>query len=147
VLTQESMQTHNIIDEKQSIQYVHVHIKQRHEIYTHNKKSRRAKKWRATRRPKTSGRQLTLKAKFHYTDPTRTGPDTDKVRAHWRRRAKFHYTDPTRTRPDPHGPARTFLRRNSVGSVRVRVVEFSSYPTTCADFVRVRSVSGPCSGI
>ena len=33
--------------------------------------------------------------------------------------AKFHYTDPTRTRPDPHGPARTFLRRNSVGSVRV----------------------------
>jgi len=45
--------------------------------------------------------------------------------------AKFHYTDtdtdPTRTRPDPHAPARTFLRRNSVGSVRVR--------------------SGPCSGI
>jgi len=41
--------------------------------------------------------------------------------------AKFHYTDPTRTRPDPHGPARTFLWRNSVGSVRVR--------------------SGPCSGI
>ena len=41
-------------------------------------------------------------AKFHYTDPTRTGPDTDKVRAHCRRRAKFHYTDtdtdPTRTR-------------------------------------------------
>jgi len=32
---------------------------------------------------------------------------------------------PTRTRPDPHGPARTFLRRNSVGSVRARVVEFS----------------------
>jgi len=46
--------------------------------------------------------------------------------------AKFHYTDPT-------GPTRTFLRRNSVGSVRVslkvragpvgsgraRVVEFS----------------------
>ena len=24
-------------------------------------------------------------------------------------RAKFHYTDPTRTRPDPHGPARTFF--------------------------------------
>ena len=68
-----------------------------------------------------------VKAKFHYTDPTRTGPDTDKVGAHCRRRAKFHYTDPTRTRPDPHGPARTFLRRNSVGSVRVR--------------------SGPCSGI
>ena len=57
-------------------------------------------------------------AKFHYTDPTRTGPDTDKVRAHCRRRAKFHYTD-----TDPTGPARTrtdfFLRRNSVGSVRV----------------------------
>jgi len=73
-------------------------------------------------------------AKFHYTDPTRTGPDTDKVRAHCRRRAKFHYTDtdtdtdPTRTRPDSHG---LFLRRNSVGSVRV------------ADKVR----AGPCSGI
>ena len=44
--------------------------------------------------------------------------------------AKFHYTDtdtdPTRTRPDPHG---LFLRRNSVGSVRVRVVEFSFYVT------------------
>jgi len=38
MLTQESMQTHNIIDEKQFMQYVHVHIKQRHEIYTHNKK-------------------------------------------------------------------------------------------------------------
>ena len=72
--------------------------------------------------------------------------------------AKFHYTDPTRTRPDPHGPARTFFaaklrwvragrRQSPVGSGRVRVVEFSSYPTTCADFVRVRSVSGPCSGI
>ena len=60
-------------------------------------------------------------AKFHYTDPTRTGPDTDKVRAHCRRRAKFHYTD---TDTDP---------------------------TTCADFVRVRVrvgfVSGPRSGI
>ena len=69
---------------------------------------------------------LLVKAKFHYTDPTRTGPDTDKVRAHCRRRAKFHYTD-----TDTTGPARTrtdfFLRRNSVGSVRVR--------------------SGPCSGI
>ena len=75
----------------------------------------------------TLAAQCALIAKFHYTDPTRTGPDTDKVRAHCRVRAKFHYTDPTRTRPDPHGPARTFLRRNSVGSVRVR--------------------SGPCSGI
>ena len=45
--------------------------------------------------------------------------------------AKFHYTDtdtdPDPTGPDPHGSARTFLRRNSVGSVRIR--------------------SGPCSGI
>ena len=65
--------------------------------------------------------------------------------------AKFHYTDPT-------GPARTQrsfaakkVRASPCGSgrvrVRVRVVEFSSYSTTCADFVRVRSVSGPCSGI
>ena len=98
-----------------------------------------------------------LIAKFHYTEPTgpgwptksahvveyelnsttrtqtRHGPDTDqtrsgrgqspvadKVRARCRVRAKFHYTDPT-------GPARTFLRRNSVGSVLVR--------------------SGSCSGI
>ena len=56
--------------------------------------------------------------------------------------AKFHYTDtdtgPTRTRTDP-----TEFRRKKV-RVRVRVVEFSSYPTTCADFVRVGSVSGPC---
>jgi len=60
--------------------------------------------------------------------------------------AKFHYTDPT-------GPARTQrsftatkVRAGPVGSVsgpcRVRVVEFSSYPTTCTDFVRVGS--GPC---
>ena len=89
-------------------------------------------------------------------DPTQTGPDTDKVRAHCRRRAKFHYMDTdltrtksvhvvgyelnstTRTRTDffcgetPLGPC---------GSGRVRVVEFSSYPTTCADFVRVGFVS------
>ena len=53
--------------------------------------------------------------------------------------AKFHYTDPT-------GPARTqrslAAEKSPCGSVwvrsgpcRVRVVEFSSYPTTCADFV------------
>jgi len=59
--------------------------------------------------------------------------------------AKFHYTGPT-------GPARTQrsfaakkVRAGPVGSVsgpcRARVVEFSSYPTTCADFVRVGSVS------
>ena len=54
----------------------------------------------------------------------------------------------TRTR---HGPDRTrtdfFCGETPLGpcgSGRVRVVEFSSYPTTCADFVRVRSVSGPC---
>jgi len=53
--------------------------------------------------------------------PTRHGPDTDKVRARCRVRAKFHYTDPTRTRRDPHGPARTFfaakLRWVSAGPV------------------------------
>ena len=45
-------------------------------------------------------------------------------------RAKFHYTDPTRTRPDPHG---LFCGETPLGpcgsptkSVRVRVVEFSS---------------------
>jgi len=32
-----------------------------------------------------------LIAKFHYTDPTRTRPDTDKVCARCRVRAKFHY--------------------------------------------------------
>jgi len=70
-----------------------------------------------------------VKAKFHYTDPTRQSPRTlsdtrvaDKVRAHCRRRAKFHYTD-----TDPTGPGS--------GRVRVRVVEFSSSPTMCADFV------------
>ena len=57
----------------------------------------------------------------------------------------------TRTR---HGPDRTRtdffcgeIPLGPCGSGRVRVVEFSSYPTTCADFVRVRSVSGRCSGI
>jgi len=63
--------------------------------------------------------------------------------------AKFQYTDPT-------GPARTqrsSAAKKSVRSVlvrsglcrvrvRVRVVEFSSSPTMCADFVRVGS--GPC---
>ena len=80
------------------------------------------------------------------------------VEGAWTKRiiAEFHYTDPT-------GPARTQrsfaakksvrVRAGPVGSVsgpcRVRVVEFSSYPTTCTDFVRVGSVSGPCpcSGI
>ena len=73
---------------------------------------------------------------------TRHGPDTDKVRARCRVRAKFHYTDPT-------GPARTQrsfaakkVRAGPCGSGRVRVVEFSSSPTMCSDFVRVGS--GPC---
>ena len=59
----------------------------------------------------------------------------DKVRARCRVRAKFHYTDPT-------GPARTQRSFAAKKSVRVRVVEFSSSPTMCADFVRVGS--GPC---
>ena len=57
-------------------------------------------------------------AKFHYTDPTgpdRTGPDQTKS-AHV---FGYELNSTTRARPDPHGPARTFLRRNSVGSVRV----------------------------
>ena len=56
-------------------------------------------------------------------------------------KAKFHYTD-TDTDTDPTGPARTrtdFFRGETplgpCGSGRVRVVEFSSYSTTCADFV------------
>ena len=96
--------------------------------------SSRATKSQTLRLSSCTLRLCRIKAKFHCTDPTRQSPRTlsetrvaDKVSAHCRRRAKFHCTDPTRTRPDPHGPARTFLRRNSVGSVRVR--------------------SGPCSGI
>ena len=59
-------------------------------------------------------------------------------------KAKFHYTDTDffaakRTHTDP-----TEFRRKKV-SVRVRVVEFSSYQTTCADFVRVRVRVGPVS--
>ena len=86
-------------------------------------------------------------AKFHYTDPTRTGPDTDKVRAHCRRRAKFHYTDPTgpaRTRTDffcgetPLGPC---------GSGRVRVVEFSFYCThLCSDQSHRRPIHSGIAG-
>ena len=55
-------------------------------------------------------------AKFHYTDPTRTksayivGEELDSTT-----RTRH---GPDRTRTDPHG---LFLRRNSVGSVRVRV--------------------------
>ena len=62
-------------------------------------------------------------AKFHYTD-TDTGPT----------RAR-HGHGPERTRTDP-----TEFRRKKIRA-RVRVVEFSSYPTTCADFVLVGPVS------
>jgi len=59
-------------------------------------------------------------------------------------KAKFHYTDTDtdffaakRTRTDP-----TEFRHKKVRvPVRVRVVDFSSYQTTCADFVRVGPVS------
>jgi len=76
-----------------------------------------------------------LKAKLHYTDPTRTrhGPDPtrtksahivrDELNSTTRTRTRTRH-GPDRTRKDPHGLS---LRRNSVGSVRVR--------------------SGPCSGI
>ena len=81
-------------------------------------------------------------------------------RQHCKVIAKFHYTDPTGpagTRTDPHGlcrrPAptqRSFAAKKSVqvrsglvGPGRARVVEFSSYPTTCADFVW----SGPVGSV
>jgi len=77
----------------------------------------------------------TIKAKFHYTDPT--GPDRtrpDKVCALCRRQAKFHYTGPT-------GPDRTrtdFIAARVSDKLRwVRAVPRGSG--------RVRS--GPCSGI
>ena len=47
--------------------------------------------------------------------------------------AKFHYTGPTRTR------TRTFLQRNSVGSVRVRFAAKKSV-SACRARVRVRVV-------
>ena len=40
-------------------------------------------------------------------------------------KAKFHYTDPTRTRPDPHGLFCGETPLGPCGSGRVRVVEFS----------------------
>ena len=48
--------------------------------------------------------------------------------------AKRTHTDPTE-----------FRRKKVSVRVRVRVVEFSSYQTTCADFVRVRVRVGPVS--
>ena len=70
----------------------------------------------------TRANKYVLKAKFHYTDPTRTGHG--QVRARCRVRAKFHYTDPT-------GPARTQRSFAAKKSVRVRAGP-------------VGSVSGPC---
>ena len=91
-------------------------------------------------------RAITVKAKFHYTDT-----DTDPTRTKSVHVVGYELNSTTRTR---HGPDRTrtdfFCGETPLGpcgSGRVRLVEFSSYPTTCADFVRVRSVSGPCSGI
>jgi len=58
-------------------------------------------------------------AKFHYTDPTRTRHGPDPTRTKSAHIVGDELNSTTRTRPDPYGPARTFLRRNSVGSVRV----------------------------
>ena len=62
-------------------------------------------------------------AKFHYTDPTRTGHGQDPTRtksAHIvgdeLNSTTLTRHGPDRTRTDPHG---LFLRRNSVGSVRI----------------------------
>ena len=91
-----------------------------------------------------------LIAKFHYTDPTRIrhGPDPTRTKSAHIVGDELNSTTRTRTRTDPHG---LFCGETPLGpcgsptkSGRVRVVEFSSYSTTCADFVRVRSVSGPC---
>ena len=58
----------------------------------------------------------------------------------------YELNSTTRTRPDPHGPNGVSPQKKSVrfrsGPCRVRVVELSSSPTICADFVRVGS--GPC---
>ena len=64
-----------------------------------------------------------VKAKFHYTDPTRSrhGPDTDKVRARCRVRAKFHYTDPTGPDRTQRSFAAKKVRAGPCGSGRVRV--------------------------
>ena len=81
-----------------------------------------------------SGKVRTVIAKFHYTGPT--GPDQKKS-AHI---VGDELNSTTRARPDPTGPARTFLRRNSVGSVRV------SDKVQCG-YVRVRAGPvGPVSG-
>jgi len=67
-----------------------------------------------------------LKAKFHYTDPTRTRHGPDPTRTKSAHIVGDELNSTTRTRPDPHGP-------------NVRGL--------CPCPVRVGSVSGPCSGI
>ena len=68
-----------------------------------------------------------LIAKFHYTDT-----DTDPTRTKSAHVVGYELNSTTQARPDP-----TEFRRKKVrsGPCRARVVEFSSYPTTCADFV------------
>ena len=85
-------------------------------------------------------------AKFHYTDPTRTGHGQSPRTLSGTSYIPLHGPD-----TDPNGPNGVSPQKSPCGSVRVRsgpcrvrVVEFSSYPTTCADFVRVGPVSGPC---
>ena len=71
------------------------------------------------------------------------GPDTDRTRTKSAHVVGYELNSTTRTRPDPHGPNGVSPQKKSVRvRVRVRVVEFSSSPTMCADFVRVGS--GPC---
>ena len=71
--------------------------------------------------------------------PRRSHANSLLQELHW---LKLNST--TRTRPDPHGPNGVSPQKSPCGSgqvrVRVRVVEFSSSPTMCADFVRVGSV-------
>ena len=86
-----------------------------------------------------------LIAKFHYTDAT--GPGSPTKSAHV---VEYELNSTTRTRTRTrHGPNGVSPQKSPCGSVRVRsgpcrvrVVEFSSSPTMCADFVRVGS--GPC---
>ena len=84
--------------------------------------------------------QSSVKAKFHYTDPTRTKSAHivgDELNSTTRTRTRH---GPDRIRTDPHGLFCGETPLGPCGSGRVRVVEFSSSPTMCADFVRVGSV-------
>ena len=72
---------------------------------------------------------ITVKAKFHYTDPTRTRHGPDPTRTKSVHVVGYELNSTTRTR---HGPARTrtdfFCGETPLGpcgSGRVRVVEFS----------------------